>query len=74
MARLLFLLKTAEDGRKKGRRMSKIIAGHELAPGKTVRDYCHVEGTGIDVPYVLLCGMQPGPTVLISAGGDRADR
>ena len=53
--------------------MSKIIAGHELAPGKTVRDYCHVEGTGIDVPYVLLCGMQPGPTVLISAGIHNAE-
>lgn len=47
---------------------TKMIAGHELTPGKTVKDHIHVEGTELRVPHVLLCGLQPGPTVLISAG------
>ena len=47
---------------------TKMIAGHELTPGKTVKDHIHVEGTELHVPHVLLCGLQPGPTVLISAG------
>lgn len=51
----------------------KIIAGHEMMSGKTVRDYIHVEGTQLHVPYVLLCGEQPGPTVLISAGIHNAE-
>ena len=46
----------------------KIIAGHELIPGKTIKDHIHVEGTELHVPHVLLCGEQPGPTVLITAG------
>ena len=45
----------------------KMIAGHELTPGKTVKDHIHVEGTELHVPHVLLCGEQPGPTVLITA-------
>lgn len=53
--------------------MAKSIAGHELLPGMTVRDHIHVEGTGIDVPYVLLCGTKPGPTVMISAGIHNAE-
>ena len=44
---------------------AKTIAGHELTPGKTVKDHIHVEGTELHVPHVLLCGEQPGPTVLI---------
>ena len=48
--------------------MSKTVAGYELTPGKTVRDTIHVEETGLEIPYVLICGQQPGPTVLISAG------
>ena len=51
----------------------KIIAGHELTPGKTVKDHIHVEGTELHVPHVLLCGKQPGPTVLISAGIHNAE-
>ena len=47
---------------------AKMIAGHELTPGKTVKDHIHVEGTELHVPHVLLCGEQPGPTVLITAG------
>ena len=42
---------------------AKMIAGHELTPGKTVKDHIHVEGTELHVPHVLLCGEQPGPTV-----------
>ena len=51
----------------------KTIAGHELTPGKTVKDHIHVEGTELHVPHVLLCGEQPGPTVLISAGIHNAE-
>ena len=47
---------------------AKMIAGHELTPGKTIKDHIHVEGTELHVPHVLLCGEQPGPTVLITAG------
>ena len=51
----------------------KSIAGHELTPGKTVKDHIHVEGTELHVPHVLLCGEQPGPTILISAGIHNAE-
>ena len=51
----------------------RTIAGHELTPGKTVKDHIHVEGTELRVPHVLLCGEQPGPTVLISAGIHNAE-
>ena len=33
--------------------MPKTIAGHELMPGKTVKDHNHVEGTELHVPRVL---------------------
>ena len=52
---------------------AKMIAGHELTPGKTVKDHIHVEGTELHVPHVLLCGEQPGPTVLITAGIHNAE-
>ena len=51
----------------------KTIAGHELTPGKTVKDHIHVEGTELHVPHVLLCGQRPGPTVLITAGIHNAE-
>ena len=51
----------------------KTIAGHELKPGKTVKDHIHVEGIELHVPHVLLCWQQPGPTVLISAGIHNAE-
>ncbi len=51
----------------------KMIAGHELTPGKTIKDHIHVEGTELHVPHVLLCGARPGPTVLISAGIHNAE-
>jgi predicted deacylase len=53
--------------------MQKTIAGHKLTPGKTVKDHIHVQGTELHVPHVLLCGMQDGPTVLISAGIHNAE-
>ena len=52
---------------------AKMIAGHEWMPGKTVKDHIHVEGTELHVPHVLLCGEQPGPTVLITAGIHNAE-
>ena len=51
----------------------KTIAGHELVPGKTIKDHIHVEGTELHIPHVLLCGEQEGPTVLISAGIHNAE-
>ena len=53
--------------------MTNIIAGHELTPGKTVKDHIHVHGTELHVPHVLLCGMEEGPTALISAGIHNAE-
>ena len=52
---------------------AKMIAGHELMPGKTVKDHIHVEGSELRVPHVLLCGELPGPTVLITAGIHNAE-
>lgn len=49
------------------------IAGHALTPGKTVKDHIHVEGTELHVPHVLLCGREPGKTVLITAGIHNAE-
>ena len=51
----------------------KVIAGHKLTPGKTLKDHIHVEGTELHVPHVLLCGQHRGPTVLISAGIHNAE-
>lgn len=51
----------------------KSIAGHDLMPGKTVKDHIHVEGTQLHIPHVLLCGDQPGKTVLITAGIHNAE-
>ena len=51
----------------------KTIAGHELTPGKTIKDHIHVEGTELHIPHVLLCGQQPGLIVLISAGIHNAE-
>ena len=51
----------------------KVIAGHELTPGKTIKDHIHVQGTELHVPHVLLCGKKPGPTLLISAGIHNAE-
>ena len=33
----------------------KTIAGHELTPGKTVKDHIHVEGTELRVPHAMCC-------------------
>lgn len=49
------------------------ITGHSLTPGKTIRDYIHVAGTVIQIPYVVICGTEPGPTVLITAGIHNAE-
>ena len=53
--------------------MSIQIAGHTLEPGKTVKDHIHVRGTELHVPHVLLCGREPGPTVVITAGIHNAE-
>ena len=51
----------------------RTVAGHALTPGKTVKDHIHVEGTELHGPHVLLCGKQPGKTVLITAGIHNAE-
>ena len=55
-----------EETRRKELAMSvKMIAGHELMPGKTVKDHIHVEGTQLHVPHVLLCGEQAGSPITL---------
>lgn len=49
------------------------IAGHSLAAGKTIKDHIHVRGTQIRIPHVVLCGEQPGKTVVITAGIHNAE-
>lgn len=51
----------------------KKIAGHAIAPGIIIKDYVTVKGTDLHVPYILLCGQQPGKTVLITAGIHNAE-
>ena len=51
----------------------KNIAGHELTPGKIVKDHIHVKGTELHIPHVLFCGQTPGPTLLITAGIHNAE-
>lgn len=49
------------------------IAGHNLTAGKTKKDHIHVRGTEIHIPHVVLCGEQPGKTVVITAGIHNAE-
>ena len=49
------------------------IAGHDLVPGKTIKDHIHVNGTTIRVPHVLISGESAGPTLLITAGIHNAE-
>lgn len=51
----------------------RTIAGHELMPGKTVKDHVHVDGTTIEVPHVIICGNTEGPVLLITAGIHNAE-
>lgn len=46
----------------------KRIAGHDLAPGRIIEDFIHVEGAAINVPHVIISGTAEGPTLLITAG------
>jgi predicted deacylase len=49
------------------------IAGHDLVPGKTIKDHIHVGGTTIRVPHILISGDPAGPTLLITAGIHNAE-
>ncbi len=51
----------------------KIVAGHELSPGKNITDHVHVQGTELHVPHVMICGSEDGLTVLITAGIHNAE-
>ncbi len=51
----------------------KMIAGHDIKPGKNITDHIHVEGTELHVPHVMICGKEDGPTVLITAGIHNAE-
>lgn len=44
------------------------IAGHDLVPGTSLRRQIHVDGTSIVVPYNIITGVRPGPTLLLTAG------
>lgn len=49
------------------------IAGHDLVPGKTIKDHIHVNGTTIHVPHVIISGDPAGPTLLVTAGIHNAE-
>lgn len=49
------------------------IAGHDLAPGKIIKDHIHVGGTEIHVPHVIISGRKPGPLLLVTAGIHNAE-
>ena len=52
---------------------TKTIAGHELIPGKIIKDHIHIGGTEIKVPHVIISGNSPGPVLLITAGIHNAE-
>ena len=51
----------------------KRIAGHDLVPGRIIKDHIHVSGTEIHVPHVIISGYKPGPLLLVTAGIHNAE-
>jgi predicted deacylase len=51
----------------------KRIAGHDLVPGRIIKDHIHVGGTEIHVPHVIISGRKPGPLLLVTAGIHNAE-
>lgn len=51
----------------------KQIAGHDLTPGKVIKDHIHVSGTELKLPHIMLSGSEPGPLLLITAGIHNAE-
>ena len=51
----------------------KQIAGHDLTPGRIIKDHIHVDGTTIHVPHTIISGEQPGPVLLVTAGIHNAE-
>ena len=51
----------------------KQIAGHDLAPGRIVKDHIHVDGTTIHVPHTIISDERPGPVLLVTAGIHNAE-
>ena len=49
------------------------IAGHDLVPGRIIKDHIHVGGTEIHVPHVIISGHKPGPVLLVTAGIHNAE-
>jgi predicted deacylase len=49
------------------------IAGHDLAPGRIIKDHIHVDGTEIHVPHVIISGAADGPVLLVTAGIHNAE-
>lgn len=49
------------------------IAGHDLVPGRIIKDHIHVGGTEIHVPHVIISGNKPGPVLLVTAGIHNAE-
>ena len=49
------------------------IAGHDLVPGKTIKDHIHVKGTELYVPHVIISGATPDPVLLVIAGIHNAE-
>ncbi len=51
----------------------KRIAGHDLVPGRIIKDHIHVSGTEIHVPHVIISGRKPGALLLVTAGIHNAE-
>ena len=49
------------------------IAGHNLVPGRIIKDHIHVGGTEIHVPHVIISGRKLGPLLLVTAGIHNAE-
>ena len=49
------------------------IAGHDIAPGRIIKDHIHVDGTEVRVPHVIISGTSPGPVLLVTAGIHNAE-
>ena len=51
----------------------KQIAGHELIPGTMIKDNLSVPDTAYGIPYSIICGREPGPVLLLTAGIHNAE-
>lgn len=55
--------------------MGKNLTLGELTakPGEKVSGWLHIADSGLEIPVSLICGMQDGPTVLVTGGIHNAE-